>query len=277
MTEQPHVRLNDGVDIPQLGLGVFQVPEDETEAVVSAALKAGYRHIDTAAAYRNEEGVGAAIANSGIAREDIFVTTKLWNARHGFDETLKAFDESMKKLRLDVLDLYLIHWPMPHKDLYIDTFKAFIKLKEEGRIRSIGVSNFTEDHLARVIDETGVTPSVNQIELHPDFQQRALRAFQDKHAIKTESWSPLGQGKLLNDPVLSAIAQKHGKTPAQVIIRWHLDLGFIVFPKSATPARIRENFDVFDFKLDSEDLGKIEQMDDPNGRDGPDPTEFRLE
>ncbi|WP_404402889.1 aldo/keto reductase [Pelagibacterium halotolerans] len=277
MTQQQLVRLNDGVDIPQLGLGVFQVPPDETESVVSEALAAGYRHIDTAAAYRNEEGVGAAIANSGIARDEIFVTTKLWNARHGFDETLRAFDESMKKLRLDVLDLYLIHWPMPHKDLYVDTFKAFIRLKEQGRIRSIGVSNFTEDHLARVIDETGVTPSVNQIEVHPDFQQRALRAFQDERGIKTESWSPLGQGKLLDHPTITAIAKKHGKSPAQAIIRWHLDLGLIVFPKSATPSRIRENLDVFDFQLDADDLGAIAQMDDPNGRDGPDPREFRVE
>jgi 2,5-diketo-D-gluconate reductase A len=234
-------------------------------------LKAGYRHIDTAAIYANEDGVGEGVRQSGVAREDIYLTTKLWNEAQGFDSTLKAFDDSLKRLGTDYIDLYLIHWPSPHRNRYLDTWKAFVRLKEEGRARSIGVSNFAAAHLERIIGETGVTPVLNQIELHPTFQQKELRAIHDKLGIKTESWSPLGQGKLLANAVIGKIAAKHGRTPAQIIIRWHIDNGLIVIPKSVTPSRIEENHRVFDFKLDGDDLAEIAKLDSAGGRIGPDP------
>ncbi|MDB5432577.1 MAG: putative oxidoreductase/MSMEI [Caulobacter sp.] len=272
MTDQPYVTLNDGHAMPQFGLGVFQTPQDVTAGVVETALKAGYRSIDTAAIYANERGVGEGLKASGVAREDVFLTTKLWNEHQGFDSALKAFDASLGRLALETIDLYLIHWPSPTRDLYVDSWKALVRLKQEGRVGSIGVSNFAPEHLERIIGETGVAPTLNQIELHPAFQQHAWRAADEKHGVLTESWSPLGRGNQLDDPTLGAIAAKHGKTTAQVIIRWHLDSGLIVIPKSVTPSRIVENIQVFDFKLDADDLGKIAGLDKPDGRIGPDPA-----
>ncbi len=271
MTTQPTITFNDGNSIPQVGLGVWQTPENVAPLAVGTALKAGYRHVDTAAIYANEDGVGEGMRQSGVARKDIFLTTKLWNEDQGFDSTLRAFDESLKRLGTDYVDLYLIHWPSPHRNRYIDTWKAFVRLKEEGRARSIGVSNFVEAHLDRIIAETGVTPVLNQIELHPTFQQTELRAVHHKLGIKTESWSPLGQGKLLDNAVIGKVAAKHGRTPAQVIIRWHIDNGLIVIPKSITPSRIEDNLKVFDFKLDADDLAEIAKLDSAGGRIGPDP------
>ncbi|MGU3400428.1 aldo/keto reductase [Brucellaceae bacterium D45D] len=267
----PTVKLNDGNQIPQLGFGVWQVGNDEAVAAVSEALQVGYRHIDTAAIYGNEEGTGKAIKTSGIAREDIFLTTKLWNGEQGYESTLKAFDESLKKLGTDYVDLYLIHWPVPSKDLFVETWRAFIKLKEEGRIKSIGVSNFRTVDLERVIKESGITPVLNQIELHPQFQQDELRLFHGKHNIATEAWSPLGQGKILEDATLKAIAERHGKSVAQVILRWHIETGNVVIPKSVTPARIKENFEIFDFHLNGTDHDAITKLDRADGRIGPNP------
>lgn len=271
MTDQLFITLNDGARIPQVGLGVWQTPNDEAAPAVKAALDAGYRHVDTAAVYENEEGVGEGIRQSGLARSDIFLTTKLWNNDQGYEQTLKAFEASLKRLGTDYVDLYLIHWPSAHRGLFVDTWKALVKLKEEGRAKSIGVSNFYPEHIEKIVAETGVTPVINQIELHPDFQQRETRAFHEKHKIATQSWSPLGQGKLLGHPVIAEIAQKLGRTPAQVIIRWHIDNGLVVIPKSVTPSRIVENFKVFDFQLSPEDLQKLNGLDDAGARIGPDP------
>lgn len=271
MSTQPHVSFNDGRSIPQLGLGVWQTPDDVAVEAVSTALKTGYRHIDTAAVYKNEEGVGKGIVASGIDRGDIFLTTKVWNEDQGFDETLKAMDASLKRLGTDYVDLYLIHWPSAFRGKYIETWKAMIRLREEGKARSIGVSNFEGSYIDDLIRDTGVTPAINQIQLHPRFQQKAMR---DKHAglgVVTESWSPLGQGQVLADPVIGEIAKRHGKSPAQVIIRWHLDLGLVVIPKSVTPSRIVENFDVFDFALSEEDKAAIAGLDAADGRIGSDP------
>ncbi|MCG8918835.1 aldo/keto reductase [Actinokineospora sp. PR83] len=273
MSTVPNVTLNDGTTIPQLGYGVWQVPQDEVTAAVTTALEAGYRGIDTAAIYGNEEGTGAAIATAGIPREELHVTTKLWNSEQGYDSTLRAFDESMSKLGLDYLDLYLIHWASPRRDKYVDTFKAFEKLRADGRVRSIGVSNFHVPHLERLLAETDVVPVVNQIELHPNLQQAELRAFHEKHGIATEAWSPLASGQLLKDEAIAAIGEKYGKSTAQVILRWHLDLGNIVIPKSVTPDRIRANIDVFDFTLDDDDRKTLAGLD--NGtRTGPNPDTF---
>lgn len=271
MADQTHIALNDGARIPQLGLGVWQTPNDEAAPAVKAALSAGYRHVDTAAVYENEEGVGEGIRQSGIDRSEIYLTTKLWNTEQGYDQTLKAFDASLKRLGTDYVDLYLIHWPSAHRGLFVDTWKAFVKLKKEGRAKSIGVSNFYPEHIEKIIAETGVTPVINQIELHPDFQQREARAFHEKHGIATQSWSPLGQGKLLGHSAIADIAAKLGRTPAQVIIRWHIDNGLVVIPKSVTPSRISENFKVFDFKLSAEDLDTLNGLDDAGARIGPDP------
>ncbi|WP_434453202.1 aldo/keto reductase [Lentzea sp. E54] len=257
--------------MPQLGFGVWQVPDAEATPAVAEALKAGYRSIDTAAAYGNEAGTGEAIAQSGVDRDDIFVTTKLWNDDQGYDATLRAFDTSMKKLGLDVLDLYLIHWPTPARELYVDTWKAFVRLRKEGRVRAIGVSNFQPAHVRKLIDETGVAPAVNQIELHPYFQQSELRAFNAEHGIRTEAWSPLGQGgELLNDPVIAEIAARHNRSAAQVVLRWHLQIGNVVIPKSVTPSRIRENIAVFDFELSEEEIAAVSTLD-RGGRIGPNP------
>ena len=269
---QPVVTLNNGVQIPQLGFGVWQVPDTETAATVGTALEAGYRSIDTAAIYGNEKGTGAAIAASGLPREELFVTTKLWNSNHGHDRTLAALDASLEKLGLDHVDLYLIHWPAPERDAYLDTWRALGKILADGRARAIGVSNFKPAHLRRLIDETGVVPAVNQVELHPLLQQQELRAFHAEHGIATEAWSPLAQGSLLQHPVLTGIAQRLGRTPAQVILRWHLQLGTIVIPKSVTPERIRQNADVFGFTLDEADMTAVTALDQGDaGRIGPDP------
>ncbi|MEV0636711.1 aldo/keto reductase [Streptomyces sp. NPDC050619] len=272
----PPIILNNGVEMPQLGFGVWQVPDDEAEQAVATALEAGYRSIDTAAIYGNEAGTGKAIAASGVPREDIFLTTKLWNSDQGYDSTLRAFDTSLETLGVDYLDLYLIHWPLPSADKYVDTYKAFEKLHADGRIRAIGVSNFLPEHLRRLIGETSVIPAVNQIELHPHLQQRAVREFHAEQGIATEAWSPLGSGKgLLEVPAIVAIAQKHGRTPAQIVLRWHLQLGNVVIPKSVTASRIRENIEVFDFSLDDEDLAAISALNEDR-RLGPDPAVFDL-
>ncbi|MFN7125880.1 MAG: aldo/keto reductase [Allorhizobium sp.] len=271
MTDQLYLSLHDGARIPQVGLGVWQTPDNEAAPAVKAALDAGYRHVDTAAVYENEQGVGEGIRQSGLPRSDIFLTTKLWNTDQGYEQTLKAFEASLKRLGTDYVDLYLIHWPSAHRGLFVDTWKALVTLKEEGRAKSIGVSNFYPEHIEKIVAETGVVPVINQIELHPDFQQRETRAFHEKHKIATQSWSPLGQGKLLGHPVISEIAQKLGHTPAQVIIRWHIENGLVVIPKSVTPSRIVENFKVFDFKLSAEDLDRLNGLDDAGARIGPDP------
>ncbi|MFC2250728.1 aldo/keto reductase [Labrys portucalensis] len=272
----PTIRFNDGKEIPQLGFGVWQVPNEGANAAVTAAIEAGYRSIDTAAIYGNEEGVGDALAASSVPVKDIYLTTKLWNGDQGYDTALRAFEASLKKLRQETIDLYLIHWPVPSRDLYVESWKALIKLREEGLVASIGVSNFQIAHLERLKAETGVVPAINQVELHPRFQQKALRAYHAKEGIATEAWSPLGQGTLLSDPTLTAIAEKYGKSTAQVILRWHLDIGNVVIPKSVTPARIVENFQVFDFKLAPEDIAAIEKLDDPKGKIGPDPDTFAM-
>lgn len=271
MPQSPLLKLNDGRSIPQLGLGVWQASNDEAARAVQAALQAGYRHVDTAAIYNNESGVGQGIKAGGIKRDELFITTKVWNDSQGHDSALRAMDQSLRRLGLDYVDLYLIHWPAPRKGLYAETWKALVKLKEQGLAKSIGVSNFTAEHLDKVIKDTGVTPVLNQIELHPRFQQQALRAAHAAKGMLTESWSPLGQGQLLKDATIAAIARKHGRTPAQIIIRWHIENGLVVIPKSVNPARIKENFDVFGFALDAEDVAKIGWLDSGSGRIGPDP------
>jgi diketogulonate reductase-like aldo/keto reductase len=272
----PPIILNNGVEMPQLGFGVWQVPDDEAESAVTTALEAGYRSIDTAAIYGNEEGTGKAIAASGLPREDLFVTTKLWNSEQGYDSTLRAFDESLDKLGLEYVDLYLIHWPLPARGKFVDTYKAFEKLHADGRAKSIGVSNFLPEHLETLIEATSVIPAVNQIELHPHLQQHAAREYHVEQGIATEAWSPLGQGKgLLEVPAIVAIAQKHGRTPAQIVLRWHLQLGNVVIPKSVTPSRIKENIEVFDFSLDAEDIAAISALNEDR-RLGPDPATFDL-
>jgi 2,5-diketo-D-gluconate reductase A len=269
----PGIALHDGVEIPQLGFGVFQVPPERTQGVVELALEAGYRHVDTAAAYRNEEGVGEAIAASGVPREEVFVTTKLWNSQQGYESTLAAFEASLGRLGFDYVDLYLIHWPMPTEDRFVDTWRAFERIHEEGRARTIGVSNFRVPDLERLEAETETRPTVNQIELHPRFQQAELRAWHAEHGIATEAWSPLAQGDLLDEETIVGIAEAHGRTPAQAILRWHLQLGNVVIPKSGTPARIRENIELFDFELFDEDMDAIGRLDG-GGRIGPSPDRF---
>jgi 2,5-diketo-D-gluconate reductase A len=257
----PRIRLNDGTVIPQLGLGVFQVPNEQVAEVVRYGFEAGYRSIDTAAGYRNEEGVGEAIASSGLPREEVFVTTKLANSDHGYDSVLKAFEESLSKLQLDYVDLYLIHWPMPGVNKYVETWRAFEKLQADGLARSIGVSNFLVPQLERLFAETDVPPSVNQIEIHPALQQQELRHFCLDHGIVPEAYSPLAQGEVLREPAIQELAAKHRKTPAQVILRWHIQEGNIVIPKSVTPARIRENIEIFDFELSDEDMRVFSRLD----------------
>jgi len=269
----PSLSLHDGTAIPQLGFGVFQVPPAETQGVVEQALEAGYRHIDTAAAYRNEEGVGAALAASGLPREEVFVTTKLWNSQQGYDSTLAAFDASARRLGLDQVDLYLIHWPVPSEDRFVETWRAFERIRDEGRLRTIGVSNFRVEDLERLETEADARPTVNQIELHPRLQQAELRAWHAEHGIATEAWSPLAQGELLGDETLTAIAAAHGRTAAQVVLRWHLQIGNVVIPKSVTPERIRENIEVFDFELSEAELAEVAALD-AGARTGPDPSTF---
>ncbi|GAB2555567.1 aldo/keto reductase [Kribbella endophytica] len=272
--EIPTVTLNNGVEMPQLGFGVFQVPDDETTAAVTAALQAGYRSIDTAAAYQNEAGVAKALADSGIERSDLFVTTKLWNADQGYDETLAAFERSRKLLGLEYVDLYLIHWPAPALGKYVDSWRALEKLSADGLVRAIGVSNFQPAHLDTLAETASIVPAVNQIELHPYLQQTEVRAYDEEHGIATEAWSPLAKGgSLLGEPSVQAIAEKLGRTAAQVVLRWHLQLGNIVIPKSVTPARIAENLDVFGFELTDADLAELAKLE-RDERTGPHPDEF---
>ena len=274
----PTITLNSGFEIPQLGFGVFLVPPAEAEKAVSEALEAGYRHIDTAAIYRNEEGVGAAIAKSGIPREELFITTKLWNDRQAGDEPHAAISESLEKLGLDYVDLYLTHWPTPEKDTYVNAWQKLIEIRDKGLSRSIGVSNHLVEHLERIVAETGVTPAVDQIELHPAYQQREVTQWAADHGVFIESWGPLGQGKydLFGEKAVADAAAAHGKTPAQVVIRWHIDKGFIVFPKSVRAERMAENIDVFDFQLTDAEVAAIDALDplDGSGRVGAHPLEF---
>ena len=270
-----YITLNDGVRIPQLGFGVWQIPDSQAQTAVATALETGYRHIDTAAAYQNETGVGRAVRESGLAREDVFLTTKLWNADHGYDATLRAFDKSLDRLGTDYVDLYLIHWPVPDQDLYIESWRALEKLNADGRAKAVGVCNFTAETLERLVKESSKIPAINQIELHPYFSQPAMRQLNEKLGITTEDWSPLGQGgDLLKEPVLARIGTAHHKTPAQVVLRWHLQLGHVVIPKSATPSRIKENFDVFDFELSRDEMDAITGLRRDDGRIGPDPAHF---
>ncbi|HET6499784.1 MAG TPA: aldo/keto reductase, partial [Amycolatopsis sp.] len=254
----PRLAMNDGRTIPQLGFGVFKVPDDETRQAVELALESGYRSIDTAAFYRNERGVGAALRASGVAREDLFITSKVWNDAHGREKTRKSFETSLELLGLDRLDLFLIHWPVPSQDRYVQTWETLMELREEGLISSIGVSNFEPAHLDRLAAETGVLPAVNQVELHPYLVQSTVRAYDSAHGILTEAWSPLAKGgDLLGEEELAKIGARYGKSAAQVVIRWHLQLGNVVIPKSVTPARVRENFAVFDFELTDSELAAI--------------------
>jgi diketogulonate reductase-like aldo/keto reductase len=271
MSAVPTVGLANNVEMPLLGFGVFLVPPDEVVEPVQAALQAGYRLIDTARLYGNEEGVGRAIAASDVPREDMFVTTKVWNSDQGFDSTLRAFDRSLELLGLDVIDLYLIHWPAPMLDRYAETWRALERVYAEGRARAIGVSNFTIDHLERLRAESDVTPQVNQVELHPGFVQEELRAYHRERGIVTEAWSPLGRGHgLLDDPVVTGIAATHGRTPAQVVLRWHVQQDIVAIPKSVQPERIRENYDVFGFTLTDDEMDALSALPGP-GRVGPDP------
>lgn len=274
VTHVPTVALNNGVEMPQLGFGVFLVPADEVIEPTRAAIDAGYRLIDTATLYGNEEGVGQAIADSGVPREELFITTKVWNSDHGYDNTLRAFDESAKRLGLDRIDLYLIHWPQPQRGLYVETWRALERLYDDGRVRAIGVSNFTQAHLRRLLEDADLVPAVNQVELHPGFPQESLREFHLAHGIVTESWSPLGRGHgLLDTPVVARIAAEQGVTPAQAVLRWHVQLGFVAIPKSRDTDRIRANIDVFGFTLSDEQMAALSALDRP-GRIGPDPDAF---
>ncbi|MDR2512242.1 MAG: aldo/keto reductase [Puniceicoccales bacterium] len=276
MNTFPTLHLNDGNTMPQFGLGTWQSPSDQVGLAVRTAIEAGYRAIDTATIYKNEAAIGEALSEILLPRRQLHITTKLWNSDQGYDTALKAFDASLARLRLEYIDLYLIHWPLPSHDKYVDTWKALVRLRQEGRVKSIGVSNFTIAHLQRIIDETGLTPAINQIELHPWFPQKSLRDYHARKGIITESWSPIAQGgALLTDPGIVRIAQKHGRTPAQIILRWHIELGLVVIPKSVTPARIRENFALFDFKLDADDLSAIASLE-TGKRIGPDPDTFDM-
>lgn len=272
--EQMSIRtLNNGQKMPQLGLGVYKVGQDIAVDLVQMAIEAGYRRIDTAALYDNEQEVGAGIRKSGVAREEIFVTTKIWNDRQGYDNALEAIDESLTRLNIDYLDMLLIHWPAPTQDKFVDTWRAFERALESGKVRGIGVSNFNPPHLEKLLAAGGTVPALNQVELHPGFQQADVRAFNASHGIATEAWSPLARGKYNEEPILIEIANKYEKTAAQVIIRWHLDIGNLVIPKSSHPDRLRENIDVFDFSLSNEDLAAIESLDS-GFRTGLNPDEF---
>ncbi|MFD2923386.1 aldo/keto reductase [Halobacillus naozhouensis] len=270
------VKLHDKIDIPQLGFGVFQVEEKDAEPAVSKAIETGYRSIDTAAIYGNEQQVGEAIAKSNVPREELFITTKVWNTDQGYDKTLNAFDESLKKLGLDYVDMYLVHWPTPEYDDYVETYKALEKLQKDGRVKAIGVCNFNIEHLQRLLDECDVKPAVNQVECHPYLAQNELKEFCHENGILLEAWAPIMQGgDVLTDDVIQSIAREHNKSSAQVIIRWHLQNGTIVIPKSITPSRIEENFDVFDFTLSDEEMNNINELD-RGERKGPEPSEMNV-
>lgn len=276
MVNVPTLSLGNGVQIPQLGFGVFLIPPDETADAVEKALDAGYRMIDTAQGYRNERGVGEAFARSGLPREDVFITTKLVNGQHGYDRAMTAFQGSLEELGVEVIDLFLIHWPLPMFDQYVEAWRALADLLADGRVRSIGVSNFQIEHLERLAIETGVAPAINQIELHPEFAQSELRAYHDAHGIRTEAWGPLGQGRgLLDHARVIELAKARGRTPAQIVLRWHIQIGNVVIPKSVTRERIEENFDIFDFELDAADMETLSGLD-RNRRLGPHPNEFDL-
>jgi 2,5-diketo-D-gluconate reductase A len=271
----PLIELNDGQRIPQLGFGVWQVPDDEVAAPVRVAIEAGYRSIDTAQGYDNEEGVGRGIRDSGIERDELFVTSKLRTRYLGLEEAQQGIEESLQKLQLDYLDMFLIHWPAPELDRYVDAWKGLIKAREAGLVRTIGVSNLLPEYIERIVSETGVPPAVNQIELHPGYQQRDVREFHDQQGIRLESYSPLGSGSLLDDRDIGDIARRHGRSPAQIILRWHLQQGLIAIPKSVTPERIRQNLEVFDFELDDYDIDVMRKLDDPkSGKTGSDPATF---
>lgn len=266
--------LRDGSQIPSIGFGVFLIPNSEVVAAVSTALACGYRHLDTASIYKNEEGVGEAVLASNLPRKDIFITTKIWNDDQGTGKTKAACFASLDRLGLDYLDLALIHWPVPGRGLYVDTWRELIDLRDKGHIKSIGVSNFNPDHLEAIIQATGEVPVVNQIECHPWLQQTVLRTFHANLGIVTQSWSPLGRGKLLNEPIIKTIAKKHNSTEAQVIIAWHLKVGNVVIPKSITPSRIQENYQASKINLDSDDISQILKLD-AGIRVGPDPLQFK--
>lgn len=272
MAQVPNITLNGGKTIPQLGFGVWEIPNSSVAKTVVTAIEAGYRSIDTAQGYGNEEGVGQGIVDSGLPREELFITSKLRTKDQGYDATLKSFMGSLDRLGLDYLDLFLIHWPVPKHDRYSDTWKAFVQLQRDGRIRSIGVSNFLQDHLDRIIGDSGVVPAVNQIELHPEFQQRDMRAFHSQHNIAIECYSPLGRGQVLGNDIIGRIAARHGTSPAQVIIRWHVQQGLIAIPKSVRPERIKANIDVFGFALDEDDMAAIATLDRPDGKMVGDPA-----
>ena len=272
MSTVPTITLNDGTEIPQLGLGTYQIPPADTAEATLRALEIGYRHIDTAQMYRNEAEVGEGVRRSGVDRDDVFVTSKLDNDAHGHDEALAAFDRTMDRLGLGYLDLFLIHWPMAASTDMVGTWRAFEEIQASGRVRSIGVSNFEIEHLQQLFDETEIVPSVNQIELHPYFAQSQLRSFGDEHGIVTEAWSPIARGDILDDPVVIGIADAIGRTPAQVVLRWHLQSGNVIFPKTVHLDRMRENFEIFDFELDPDVLQRIDELD-RDGRQGPIPTD----
>ncbi|MBM7831500.1 2,5-diketo-D-gluconate reductase A [Agromyces cerinus] len=265
----PRLPLADGSSIPQLGYGLYKVPAADAAGLCLDAIDAGYRHLDTAAFYGNEREVGEAVRASGLARDELFVTSKVWKDDNGYDSTLRAFDASMRRFAFDRLDLFLIHWPVPSTDRYVDTWRALIRIRDEGRVRSIGVSNFHAHHIERLVAETGETPVVNQVELHPWLPQTALREFDAARGIRTEAWSPLARGRVLGTPLLDELAAKHGRSPAQVVLRWHVQLGNIVIPKASSPERIRENLGVFGFELDAADLAAIASLDsgERTGRD----------
>ncbi|MCZ2821571.1 aldo/keto reductase [Modestobacter sp. VKM Ac-2977] len=275
MATVPTITLNNGVQIPQLGFGVFQIKPEETVEATRTALEVGYRHIDTAEMYGNEAEVGEAVRQSGVPREEVFVTSKLNNGFHARDDALKAFDGTMDALGFEYLDLFLVHWPLPGIDVdYIETWKAMEEIYHSGRVKAIGVSNFNAHHLNRLFSETDVRPVVNQIEVHPYFAQNDLRAFNADHEIRTEAWAPIAQGKVLDDATLIRVGERHGKSPAQATLRWHVQRGDIVFPKSVTRARVEQNFDLFDFELTEDDMREIDGLDRADGRNGPNPDEF---
>ncbi len=275
MTSIPNIALNNGVEIPQLGFGVYQIKPEETVGAVKTAFDLGYRHIDTAQMYRNEKEVGQAIKESDLDPGELFITSKLNNNKHAYDDALAAFDKTLEDLQLEKIDLFLIHWPLPAVGSFVETWTAMEEIYRSGRARSIGVSNFQAAHIGRLLSETTIPPAVNQIEVHPYLVQSELRAYNDQHGIATEAWSPIAQGLVLDDPTIVTIAGEHGKTPAQVVIRWHIQLGSIVFPKSVTPERVKENADIFDFALDDTQMSMISSLD-RGERTGPDPDTFNM-